>query len=91
MIHMITYDLHQAGRNYPQVHELLTKNKAIHPMGSVWLVDTVLTVATWRDMLKEATDDNDEIFVTRLASKSWASYKLDKDAVTWLKSPERSW
>ena len=91
MIYLITYDLHKQGRNYQPVNDLLSKAGAIHPMGSVWLVDSTATTAQWRDALQSVVDTNDEVFVARLVRQDWASFGFDKSATTWLHSASRNW
>lgn len=90
MVYLITYDLHKVGRDYRPVDELLTRAGAIHPMGSVWLIDTNSSSGQLRDALKVVVDGNDEVFVTRLAPQDWASYNFDQSAVAWLNAP-RNW
>ena len=91
MILLVAYDLHNPGRDYDKVEKLLKSATSwCHPQGSVWLIDTNLTPATWRDKLKESGDKNDEYFVIQ-QKENWASSNMDKDATDWLKSPSRNW
>lgn len=91
MILLITYDLHNPGRDYASVTEVIkTAASWAHLQGSVWLVDTERSPAEWRDSLGVAGDPNDEYFVSRLAH-NWASRGIDQDIADWLKSPARNW
>lgn len=92
MIHVITYDLHNPGRDYEAVAAYIKAQATswAHPQGSVWLVDSAAGPAAWRDGLASVTDENDEFFVSRLAH-NWASTNMDADVAAWLKNPARSW
>lgn len=91
MVLGIAYDLHNPGRDYNDVIAAIkTARSYTHPQGSLWLVDTDIEPADWRDKLKAAGDPNDEYFIFRLA-KHWASLNIDSDAATWLKSASRTW
>jgi hypothetical protein len=92
VIHIVTYDLHNPGRDYAKVEKVLKSADGgwAHPQGSVWLIDTTQDPDWWCDRLKAAGDANDEYFVARLR-QHWASYNMDKDCIDWLKSPSRRW
>jgi hypothetical protein len=91
VILLATYDLHNPGRDYDAIVNVLkSADSWAHPQGSVWLLDTLKEPSTWRDALRAAGDKNDEYFVTRLAH-SWASTNMDTNVVTWLKDPGRRW
>lgn len=91
MVLMITYDLHNPGRDYEKIQEAIESAMSwAHPQGSVWLIDSGLSPSTWVEKLKEAGDSNDEYLVTKLAHQ-WASRNMDADVVAWLKSPDRTW
>lgn len=63
VILIVTYDLHDAGRDYDSVTEVLKSASGgwAHPQGSVWFIDTLDDPARWRDRLKATGDANDEI------------------------------
>ena len=91
MILIVTYDLHDPGRDYDKIQaELKKADSWAHPQGSVWFLDTKLTPAEWRDKLEAVGDANDECFVAEM-KKHWASRNTDKDVTDWLKSPARNW
>lgn len=91
MVLIVTYDLHNPGRDYEDVIKTIkTATSWAHPQGSVWLLDTNLQPSDWVEKLKKAGDPNDEYFVSRLAHNcSWNN--MDADVVTWLKSSSRTW
>lgn len=92
MVYFVTYDLHQAGRDYPAIERLLKSAPAwCHPMGSVWFIESSAPAGDWRDALKQTGDSNDEHFVARIATKNWASYNVNKETTAWLKDPARQW
>jgi hypothetical protein len=92
MIYFVTYDLHQHGRDYDAVAAVLNSaQSAIHPMGSVWFIQSAASAGAWRDALREAGDENDEHFVARISPNDWASFNLDANAATWLNDPARTW
>jgi len=61
----------------------------VHVEEFVWIVDTVVAPAVWRDRLKNVTDKA-TYFVIRL-EKPWAAFSLNQNVADWLKSDERSW
>lgn len=91
MILLVTYDLHNPGRDYDKVAKVLeSADSWIHPQGSVWILDTQDNCETWRDSLKNAGDKSDEYFVVQL-TKHWAGFKMGKASYDWLKDPDRTW
>ena len=92
MIHVITYDLHQPGRDYPKIEAAIQRNADSwrHPQGSVWLVDSLLDPQQWYQILHNAGDSNDSYLIMRLQG-NWWSQNLDKGTIDWLKSTQRRW
>lgn len=91
MILSISYDLHNPGRDYEDVISTIkTASSWAHPQGSLWLIDTASSPEEWVAKLRNAGDQNDEYFISKLAH-NWWSQNLDKDIVTWLKSSSRNW
>jgi hypothetical protein len=91
MVLIVAYDLHNPGRDYDDIAELLkSARSSAHPQGSVWFLDTDREPAWWRDELKERGDSNDEYFVARMR-QHWAGFNTDSDVVDWLKSSSRTW
>lgn len=90
MVLIVTYDLHQPGRDYPKIETVLKgADYWCHAQGSVWFIDTLLAPKVWRDKLKGAGDDNDSYFVGRL-TRSWASFNMASPA-KWLNDTKRRW
>lgn len=91
MVHIVTYDLHNPGRDYPKIeHALQSAGSWAHPQGSVWFLDTTLTPQQVVDRLRAAGDANDEYFVAQMR-QNWWSFNMDANVVSWLKDPGRSW
>jgi hypothetical protein len=92
MILIVTYDLHNPGRDYPKIEKVLKASDGgwAHPQGSVWLLDTVVAPGDWRDRLTAAADPNDEFLVAQL-HQNWATRNTEKSVTDWLKSPARRW
>lgn len=93
MILVITYDLHNPGRDYAAVRDYI-KHYATswaHPQGSVWFVDATYTAEAWVRGLMTVTDENDEFFVARFKRGDWTSIHMDAGVVQWLQSPVRNW
>ena len=85
---LVTYDLKQPGRDYGPVHEYLRRFTHCKEMESVWLLDTITTVGTIRDDLRQRIDSNDTVFVSRLTG-DWASWNYR--CADWLNRPDRRW
>jgi hypothetical protein len=92
VILLVAYDLHQPGRDYAEIEELLKSASGgyRHIQGSVWLLDTLKSPQQWVAWLKARGDTNDEYFVAQL-KQNWWSYGMDADAMKWLKEPARRW
>jgi len=89
MILQISYDLHNAGRDYASIISTIKSADGwAHPQGSVWLIDTPLSPKNWVDKLKLAGDSDDEYFVVQLVQNA-AWNNMDQEAVDWLNS--RNW
>lgn len=91
MVLIVTYDLHQPGRDYSKVEKVLkSAGSWAHPQGSVWFLDTTINPSDWVDRLKAAGDPNDEYFVARMHQR-WAARNMGQEVADWLKSPSRTW
>jgi hypothetical protein len=92
VVHIVTYDLHNAGRDYAKIENVLKQEDYwAHPQGSVWFIDTLLPPSDLVDRLRAVGDANDEYFVAQMR-QSWSSFNMNTDVVTWLKkSPQRRW
>ncbi len=87
-VYVVAYDLKKPGRDYDDLYDAIKKYAYCHMQKSVWLVDTALSAAALRDILKKPLDSNDMIFVGEL-QKHWAS--SNNPCADWLKSSNRRW
>lgn len=92
MVLIVTYDLHNPGRDYDAVADALRSASGgwAHPQGSVWFIDTLESAARWRDRFVSIGDANDEYFVAQL-TREWASQNMDSECARWLKDSRRRW
>jgi hypothetical protein len=84
---LIAYDLRGAGKDYAALHESI---KAIgtawwHHLDSTWIVKTDKTPSSIRDTLKESLDDDDELLVIDVSSRSRAWTGFNERGSRWLK------
>jgi len=86
---LVTYDLGTPEQTCQAVFNYLKRFAYCKVMESVWLLDTNRDAAEIRDGLKAIIDPIDIVFVTRLARRSWASYKFGGG--DWLNKPGRNW
>lgn len=83
-VYAISYDLHDPGQDYDDLHEAIKDFGAWwHHLESTWLVDTSSSTSDIRDELKDHLDSNDELLVTRL-SGGWASWGISDSGNEWL-------
>lgn len=75
---VVAYDLKQKGQNYDCIIGKLKKLTSFHAQGSVWFVKYGGTAGDLRDYLKSCCDDNDRLFVGKIAT--WAGYRMPKGA-----------
>ena len=79
---LVTYDLSEPGQNYNDLYALIRTYAHTHITESSWGISTDKTVAEVRDHLKQALDNNDKLFITRM--NGWASHGLPKSVTDWL-------
>ena len=78
MIHIISYDLRQPGRNYDALWEELSKIGGKRVLQSVWAVKrNGKTPAMLRDQLKRYIDENDRLLVAEV--DGWATRSAMSD------------
>lgn len=85
---MITYDLRAPGRNYGLLHDAIKKlssGRWVHPLESVWIVQTFESASYWRDQLKHYIDSNDRLLVVQTPLSEWASWNVASNEVEWMK------
>lgn len=81
----INYDLRKPGRDYSGlITAIKSQGDWIHPMDSVWFIDTSRTTQQVRDALTKELDANDMLLVMR-ANKDWAGYRIP-ELKKWLDS-----
>lgn len=72
MILVVTYDLMNYDRDYPEVFVAIKScGDWIKPLFSTWLVDTRLTAKEVADRVAAATDSDDRLLVDRLTGNMW--------------------
>lgn len=87
---LVTYDLKAPGRDYAPVYSYLRRYTHCKCMESVWLLDTSSSCKQIRDDLKLIMDSTDVVFVSKLATKTWASVNYGKCGA-WLNEEARTW
>lgn len=84
MVLLVTYDLNKPGKDYSELYKAIRaiSNDCIHPLESIWILDTSYSAKSASDYLRNHIDSNDNLFVVRLTrdSAGW----MAKDAWTWL-------
>lgn len=85
MVYVISYDLRKPERDYPKIEEAIKSyGHYAHLHGSVWLVVTRKQTNEILEHLMGATDEDDTVFVAKLAhSLSWVN--LDEEISEWIK------
>lgn len=83
--YLITYDLHQSGRNYEKVKKGITAlGESAKLLESVWLVSHPYTASQIVDHLNVFIDGNDSVAVIELG-KNWSTLRVLSEGVTFLK------
>lgn len=83
--YVISYDLHQAGRDYEKIKKgVESLSDYVKILESVWLVNHPYTAAQIRDHLRVFMDDNDSIMVIEIGT-NWATWNCNAAAMAWLK------
>lgn len=71
MVYIISYDLAQPERNYKAVQkviEVCSCGKFVHPLGSVYLISSMLTSDKLTEMIKSAIDKDDSFLICEINS-----------------------
>jgi hypothetical protein len=69
-VYSISYDLHNPGQNYEDLHEAIKDFGGWwHHLESTWLVDTSSSASDIAEELYPHLDSNDELLVTRLSGE----------------------
>ena len=91
MVLMVSYDLHEPGRDYSRVINQIKEASGgyFHAQGSLWFIDTTSSTGWWRDELKGRVDGDDVFIVARLY-RDWAGFNMS-GAAKWLNASERRW
>ncbi|MBQ9492259.1 MAG: hypothetical protein IJR54_00780 [Oscillibacter sp.] len=84
-IHLITYDLHRPGQNYPELHSAIKAYGDWAKLGeSCWAVKTNATDIAIRDALKPYIDYNDRIFVATVNRQLCAGFNYSAEIQNWM-------
>jgi hypothetical protein len=85
-VQLITYDLRKPGQNYTKLFAAIeAMGTWWHCLGSVWLVQTSLTSAQVRDILRPHMDANDSLLVAGL-NGNWATLGIGGECADWLRT-----
>jgi hypothetical protein len=85
-LHAISYDLSKPDRDYDRLFKAIKSlGSWCHPLKSMWVVKTNLTVGQIRDRLKSVVDSDDHLLVTEMTG-AWASYNVEAVVTDWLKA-----
>jgi hypothetical protein len=80
MIHSISYDLREPGRNYEDLYDVIkSANGWAHPMDSLWFIKTSESVDSWCKKLRSVMDQNDELFIVDITGQNrqgWMGQKF---------------
>jgi hypothetical protein len=85
-IFSVSYDLRSPGRNYNELYAVLS-GSGIRALESLWFVESNMSPAEVRDILRERLDANDGLFVSTIESgPTWAAAYLLPEALQWLEA-----
>lgn len=88
-VYLISYDLRKPGQNYTPLYDAI---KAYgdwqHPMESLWAVYAGGDADSISDNLRKHLDDNDCLFVARLADRDRQGW-MPRSFWEWLKDKEQ--
>ena len=82
----VSYDLHNPERNYDSIISAISKYPCCKINQSDWVIYTADSCSNVRNNLIKHLDYNDSLFVAKLSTGSdwWASYNINRSAVSWL-------
>lgn len=64
MLYLISYDLNAPGQDYQRIQATIEKcGPAIRCLKSVWMLNSLLTVARLQETIKANSDENDNFIV----------------------------
>lgn len=84
MVYAITYDLNAAGQDYDSLYaQINSLGETIRPLQNLWLLSTNMSADDIRDSIRRVIDNNDLVFVARLARGSYSAW-MSTTAHNWL-------
>lgn len=85
-VFVLSYDLHQPGRDYPKLWSELVRVGGIGILRSVWLVDVAQTAPQVRAAVESWMDANDSVGVFEIGGRGdWAVANVTQSAIGWLR------
>lgn len=85
-VHAISYDLHDPGQDYSDLHDAIESiGDSCHVLESTWLVESSKSPSEIRDELKSHIDSNDRLLVVKKCEtgSTWAT-TFSSDCTDWL-------
>ena len=82
-IFSVSYDLNKKDKNYDGLYKELQKSGYAHIMDSTWLIHTTETTAQLYHRLRAQTDDNDFLFISKVARWEYAGW-LQQTYIDWI-------
>ena len=85
---LVSYDLngHESRQAYTDLIDRIKKYSTwAKPLESLWLIKTDDSVSDVRDTLKPYIDENDELLVLDVTSRSWATRGISAKVNDWIK------
>ena len=68
MKYIVTYDLNRAGQNYDGLINAIKQYPCVHPMQSVWFIESRQDSRSIYNHLKQHIDNNDYLFVSEITT-----------------------
>lgn len=82
MVYLISYDLNKI-KNYPKLYDAINKlGNFIHPLDSLFLINTTLTCDKLVKIIGDAVDKNDTYLIMQVAQPSGG--RLDEKYWKWI-------
>jgi hypothetical protein len=88
-VFIVTYDLRRPGKDYEPLLKAIRRYTHCHALKSAFFIDTTEDRLVIRDKLKAHVDENDQLYVMKLAG-DWATTRSEL-CTQWLQRQERNW
>lgn len=91
-VYLLSYDIHKGTpEEYVELENKIKSYNSIHPLESVWIIDSNLDIdLIYSDIKLSIVNDDIEIILVNISNDIVGRF-IDTYTIEWLNSPDRTW